>query len=386
MSHGLTGNIKHSNGLLTTHRRRNEKRNIQRRKFLPGYPIKKIFETKEEIDQYMSGDRITCLLCGKSYKALGSHLKVHGLTSDQYKIEYGLPLSVGLDNCHLTEIKSKRFKKMIADGIILNDEEKLKEYRKKAHQRCAFSIRQPFRNKIDADKLNKHIKKNYNHNLKMFTDDDYRKILQIARETNTHPFDICNENRGKMPSAGMLRAKNRENQELKNNFIETIDNLPFVIQAAHQQLGERFIKEVKRLTEEGYSLDQISEYLQVNKQTIVNCRTKHKIVPIKSDYCYRGHKYKNDKRVCSECSTLNKRKKNILPREVARYVIVDKNCGSCGIIIKAKKLGRSYCKTCKNKGYMESQKKYNSENRAKRNRMAQIAYQKRKEKLKNSVE
>ena len=42
-----------------------------RRKVLPGFPIEQPFESIEDVREYMSGDKIVCLRCGKEYKELG---------------------------------------------------------------------------------------------------------------------------------------------------------------------------------------------------------------------------------------------------------------------------------------------------------------------------
>lgn len=55
------------------------------------------FKTKEEVEEYFSGDRIECLICGRWLRAVGGkHLKVHGISVDEYKNYYGLPWGRGL--------------------------------------------------------------------------------------------------------------------------------------------------------------------------------------------------------------------------------------------------------------------------------------------------
>jgi predicted transcriptional regulator len=74
-----------------------EARHAKRRQVLPGFPVKEPFSTLEQMKEYLRGDRITCLLCGKPYKALGGHLSaVHGMSADDYKAKYGLPFTFGL--------------------------------------------------------------------------------------------------------------------------------------------------------------------------------------------------------------------------------------------------------------------------------------------------
>lgn len=81
------------------------------RKTLPGFPWKGKFETNEQIDKYLSGDKIVCLLCGKCYLMLGSHThRIHGIWGDDYKEKFGIPQNRGLANKNIREehrIKSK---------------------------------------------------------------------------------------------------------------------------------------------------------------------------------------------------------------------------------------------------------------------------------------
>lgn len=56
-----------------------------------------MFETKEQVNNYFSGEKIECLLCGKEYKALACHIiRVHKTSPDNYRGLFGLPLSRGL--------------------------------------------------------------------------------------------------------------------------------------------------------------------------------------------------------------------------------------------------------------------------------------------------
>ena len=60
-------------------------------------PSHRFFQTRREIDRYFSGKTIECLLCGKRFRRLASHLHYkHHLTADEYKGMHGLPWSRGL--------------------------------------------------------------------------------------------------------------------------------------------------------------------------------------------------------------------------------------------------------------------------------------------------
>jgi ROS/MUCR transcriptional regulator protein len=55
------------------------------------------FATREEIEHYLGGDTIECLLCGRQFQSLGKHLRVqHNKTVSDYRIQFGLPWATGL--------------------------------------------------------------------------------------------------------------------------------------------------------------------------------------------------------------------------------------------------------------------------------------------------
>jgi predicted transcriptional regulator len=55
------------------------------------------FQTREQVDEYLSGEAIECLICGRRFNGLHMHLKFkHGITDDDYRQRYGIPLSRSL--------------------------------------------------------------------------------------------------------------------------------------------------------------------------------------------------------------------------------------------------------------------------------------------------
>ncbi len=71
----------------------------KRARTTPGYPVPARNFSLEEIESYFCGDKITCLLCGKTYKSLGNHLsRVHEMSADTYKERYGFIYTRGLDS------------------------------------------------------------------------------------------------------------------------------------------------------------------------------------------------------------------------------------------------------------------------------------------------
>jgi predicted transcriptional regulator len=53
-------------------------------------------------------NRVICLICGKEFKLLSNrHLALHGMTSRDYKLKYGLPLRQALSAKSLTMARRK---------------------------------------------------------------------------------------------------------------------------------------------------------------------------------------------------------------------------------------------------------------------------------------
>jgi hypothetical protein len=55
------------------------------------------FRTRREVERYLGGKTIKCLLCGGRFRRLSFHLAAkHGVTTDDYKSRFGLPWHRGL--------------------------------------------------------------------------------------------------------------------------------------------------------------------------------------------------------------------------------------------------------------------------------------------------
>jgi len=82
-----------------------------------GYPVEKPFSSIEDVREYLSGDRVVCLLCGRSYKVLSSHLKAkHDMTTDEYRERYRIPWSYGLCGTEHVEIQREHLNDRYAGG------------------------------------------------------------------------------------------------------------------------------------------------------------------------------------------------------------------------------------------------------------------------------
>jgi hypothetical protein len=66
------------------------------------------FNCRKDLEEYLSGDRLQCFICGKSYINLGSHVGYgHKIQIKEYKETFGIPASVGLLARPFKQTKSK---------------------------------------------------------------------------------------------------------------------------------------------------------------------------------------------------------------------------------------------------------------------------------------
>lgn len=55
------------------------------------------FASMAEVKNYVSRNKIVCLLCGREFKSIQQHVnKAHNLSVREYKIRYGIPVTVAL--------------------------------------------------------------------------------------------------------------------------------------------------------------------------------------------------------------------------------------------------------------------------------------------------
>lgn len=332
-----------------------------RRRTMPGYPIEKPFETRKEVEDYLNCDRLTCLLCGKTYKSLCGHLSVHGTNADDYKEKYGLPFGAGLTCISTKAMNVAHGKRLMDEGIfrIQTDEERQAILAKKGKSRAkpAYAIhegtlrvtgRQPER---------------------LFKDSHYWEILKIAEKHNAHPTDVCKQNRGILPSTSMLHQFKRNNEEYKNTYDKVIEGLPLKVQLSHKVVPQYYTDKIRELREQGKTNAEVAAIIGVHEITIEKYNKKLSIKKPPRTTCGRGlHPYPGLNKHCSECGTLNSRNyRGTMDREISKTIVIERQCSDCGKKIETKrltgKIRTMYCKDCKTKHYYEAQNKYAKEKR-----------------------
>ena len=95
----------------------NKRRAAARRYVMSGYPIETPFAVPDDVWAYLNANRITCLRCGKQYKALVKHLPIHGWDTERYKEFYGLPWGTGLTSSPTRTLNVAHGKALLEAGI-----------------------------------------------------------------------------------------------------------------------------------------------------------------------------------------------------------------------------------------------------------------------------
>lgn len=215
------------------------RRRAARRRIRPGFPIEPRPFSRAEIIEYMSGDRITCLLCGKDYRKIGIHLlKCHGITPDDYRARYGLPWSKGLC-CQETRARhSALAKKNIEEGRIpLQYGVPVPRGTQRPSQPFMTEVAQ--QNGLKANGLPR-----------TWGDADAEAIL--AEMAKGRPLKHVLGDPGR-PGSSWFHDYCRSHPEFVLRIDEAWDALPFPVAAAGGRLGPRFVAELRKLFDNGMS-------------------------------------------------------------------------------------------------------------------------------------
>ncbi len=226
------------------------------------YPWNKKFKTKAELDAYFEGDRIVCLMCGKSYVMLGQHLKsAHNMDGDAYRARFGIPWRKGL----LSETHRKHL------GTVI---EKTRAEGKLPRQPSADHIsyiqeRSKNRRKImpvSHNALKEHGLKMHGRSEK-WGKKDFEEFLKRLSDGRT----ITEVGRDKdMPCREVFDAYKAENSEFEKKFWKVWEKVPFHVQVRGQKTSRRFKAEVVRLKSMGFTWPEVAKVMGIKEGTARN--------------------------------------------------------------------------------------------------------------------
>lgn len=209
-----------------------------------GFPIEARFTSDAAIDDYLGGDAIVCLRCGKPYKSLGGHLRVHGWTADDYKEFYGLPWGSALA-CQDTIVRKRECGlRNYAQGVGFPS---MSEDERAAARQARITARHRPHTPVATQKARARLVA-LNGGVVM-DDAAYENILTIMSAqdlTLREAIKIVGK-----PSNTMFHQYRRNNPEFAQRFTETVDALSFATQARCSSLGKAFSEYCTRRRREG---------------------------------------------------------------------------------------------------------------------------------------
>ena len=170
------------------------------------------FKTKEEIEEYFSGDRIQCLICNKWYKEIGWHLKAkHELSCDEYKEMFGLPWSRGLVSEDLHNKKSDIAKELSACGRIGQhfNVEDFREKRNKVLRKPVQPFQSDFAKKLGTWALSKYRNPCPPGRERIWFDADFERYLDELKNTGKTIMEVYKQ--GQLPHPNMLYRYAKQN-------------------------------------------------------------------------------------------------------------------------------------------------------------------------------
>ncbi len=252
---------------------------------LEGYPWDGRFATPDQINEYFSESKITCLLCGKPFYILSDHLRaVHKITPDQYRGFYGIPCSR-----RLVGVEPKNIEEQECVRTQLKNGKHAPKFSNEIFDECLNRIetgRIPTEVCKDPDmpsysSLGRYRKKNQDYDAK------YQSILKFKNGRPAPKFsdEIFDEflNRIKagrtpkkigkdldMPSYDAWSRYRKKNKDYDARYKEMLEATSFSLQAKSRCLGARFEREVKRLYNEGKSVYGISKITGISNVAIIH--------------------------------------------------------------------------------------------------------------------
>jgi len=227
------------------------------------YPWLGKFGTKAEIDAYLAGNKIQCLLCGKLFKALPQHLeRTHDLTADDYREQYGLPWKRGLCGVGTSEKLSKNMLERQKNGF----QPPIEGAWKKS---VGVTRRpdQPFFVKVKEENMRAGSEK-----FKKYADQDYRNVLKKMLKEKIGLNEACKD--GDMPPIKAVSKYAKKNAEFRADLEKTYEQLPYSVQAGAGRLPEKkFREDLLTMKRTNITVADMSRLLGVSR-SLINRRLK----------------------------------------------------------------------------------------------------------------
>lgn len=241
---------------------RHWRRRAAMRKVLPGFPRETPFTTREEVDEYLGGEQIQCLMCGKMYKQLSFHLsRIHEMTTDEYKERFGLPWRRGLCAAPITEMR-REHGHMIFEKHKEEMLDRLDKHRDEAavaphRERAAFR-------KAELARQGAEI-----HGLEApYEDDILVEFLRRLSKGDRTAKEVSSDE--DMPGLTHIRARRRSDPFFSAWYDNVIAGLPVSTLAKMEKVAasKEFIEDAFKLYASGWTQEEIGEKYGISQTAV----------------------------------------------------------------------------------------------------------------------
>lgn len=189
--------------------------------------MKKVpFQTIEQVEAYLDQEEIPCLICGKAFKGLHTHInRLHQISVDEYKFKFGIPRKYGLAGKSFRANSARMMIEKREKGLLpaAPTEEHIamlhRIKKKPAFVPCIRALHQKNGNEREAQRWS--VSDYDEYITRMATG---RTMWEVGRDKDL---------------MGLVRFKKwcKSNTEFEDRLIEVIDNLSFLIQIRGRHPG-----------------------------------------------------------------------------------------------------------------------------------------------------
>jgi predicted transcriptional regulator len=217
------------------------------------------FTSKAEVEAYLSGAHITCLICGKSFRALGGHLSQrHDLTVREYRHQFGIPAKYALACDDFRAKSSVRLKQLRAEGKIAKTPSEKTIATLLVYSRTRKKTA-PVTRQESTQRLMKLIGKS-----SPWQQSDFDEFLRRIESGRTAP-EVARD--PDMPSQIALRKFMAKNEAFRRRYDALWEAVPFALQVRARKTGERYKDTLVALRTSGLAWNEVAKIMGVKPAT-----------------------------------------------------------------------------------------------------------------------
>jgi len=217
--------------------------------------MNRLFKSKKDIEAYFDGDKIECLLCHRMLKAVGGrHLAcAHGITVEEYKIKFGLPMGVGLVCSDTAKKQGDALKRRID-----NREPSLSQINPEILKKRKVAKKSRGHPPYHISNMKKYAKKGRKilqaKSEERILNIDWDEFLKLMKKNG----DACWNLRGKngIPSDYDIKRKLESDKDFNKKYYDLIDSFKIMF---------KFKEKIHKFSDGGFSHRAIAKKLNISK-------------------------------------------------------------------------------------------------------------------------